>query len=85
MLAESLGCQKRVFAGQKFTGRGFDQRSYHFQQGLLLRTPCSREEVAQFDLGDVSAGRREIPQGEARLHNLTTSPLLFDKTLKKPL
>jgi hypothetical protein len=45
-----------AFAAQKFTGSGFDERSDHLQQGLLLRTTTSREEVSQLDLGDVSTG-----------------------------
>jgi hypothetical protein len=44
-----------AFAAQKFIGSGFDERCDHLQRGLLLRTTCSREEVAQFDLGDLSA------------------------------
>ncbi len=50
-----------AFAGQKFTGSRFDERSDYFQQGLLLRTTSSREEVAQVDLGDLSA------RGDVRL------------------
>jgi hypothetical protein len=45
-----------AFARQKFIGSGFDERSDHLQQGLLLGTISSGEEVAQFDVRDLSAG-----------------------------